>query len=165
MHAHAARSLAISTCFFNEEIAMGLLKEFRDFAMRGNVIDMAVGVVIGASFGKIVTSLVNDVMMPPIALWQKGADFSKMGKVIGAVSKEVEKDGAKTIVTEVVTIKYGALIQTMIDFAIVAFCLFIVIKLVNEAKKRFEEKKLEKPAEAPADIKLLTEIRDLLAKR
>lgn len=144
---------------------MGLLKEFRDFAMRGNVIDMAVGVIIGASFGKIVTSLVNDVLMPPIAYWQKGADFSKVGRVIGTITKEVEKDGVKTMVTEDVTIKYGALIQATIDFAIVAFCLFIVIKLVNEAKKRFEEKKLETPAEAPADIKLLTEIRDLLAKR
>lgn len=144
---------------------MGLIKEFRDFAMRGNVIDMAVGVIIGASFGKIVTSLVNDVMMPPIALWQQGADFSKLGRTIGAVTKVVEKDGVRTTISEDVVIKYGSLIQSTIDFAIVALCLFLVIKLMNEARKRFEEKKLEKPAEAPADIKLLTEIRDLLAKR
>jgi len=144
---------------------MGLLKEFREFAMKGNVVDMAVGVIIGGAFGKIVTSLVNDVMMPPIAYWQQGTDFSKMGKIIGTVSKIVKKDGMDVTVVEEVTIKYGALIQATVDFIIVALCLFIVIKIMNEARKRFEEKKLEKPAEAPADIKLLTEIRDLLAKR
>lgn len=144
---------------------MSLLKEFRDFAMRGNVIDMAVGVIIGASFGKIVTSLVNDVMMPPIAFWQQGADFSKLGKTIGTITKVVEKEGVKTSVTEDVVVKYGALIQASVDFIIVALCLFIVIKIMNEARKRFEQQKIEKPAEAPADIKLLTEIRDLLAKQ
>ena len=144
---------------------MGLLKEFRDFAMRGNVIDMAVGVVIGGAFGKIVTSLVNDVMMPPIALWQQGTDFSKLGKTIGTITKVVEKDGVTTTLTEDVVVKYGGLIQASVDFLIVAVCLFIVIKIMNEARKRFEQRQIEKPAEAPADIKLLTEIRDLLVAK
>lgn len=151
--------------FCNEENIMGLLKEFRDFAMRGNVVDMAVGVIIGGAFGKIVTSLVSDVMMPPIAYWQQGADFSKLGKTIGTVTKIVEKEGVKTTITEDVVVKYGSLIQATVDFLIVAVCLFLVIKIMNEARKRFEEQKIEKPAEAPADIKLLTEIRDLLAAK
>jgi len=144
---------------------MGLLKEFRDFAMRGNVVDMAVGVIIGGAFGKIVTSLVNDVMMPPIALWQQGADFSKLGHPLGTVTKIIEKDGVKSTITEEVVLKYGGLIQSVVDFTIVAICLFLVIKLMNTARKRFEQQKIDKPAEAPADIKLLTEIRDLLAAR
>ncbi|QDU26343.1 Large-conductance mechanosensitive channel [Anatilimnocola aggregata] len=144
---------------------MGLLKEFRDFAMRGNVVDMAVGVIIGGAFGRIVTSLVNDVMMPPIALWQQGADFSKMGRTIGTVTKTITKDGVESQVTEAVVLKYGSLFQSIVDFTIVAICLFLVIKIMNTARKRFEEQKIEKPAEAPADIKLLTEIRDLLAAK
>lgn len=135
---------------------MGLIKEFRDFAMRGNVIDMAVGVIIGASFGKVVTSLVEKVMTPPI-------------NYVTSAAKEVGSDP-----TKVPTFKwneffgkmdYVAFCGAIVDFLIVAFCLFMIIKVVNIAKKRFEEKKLETPAEAPADIKLLTEIRDLLAKQ
>jgi large conductance mechanosensitive channel len=144
---------------------MGLLKEFRDFAMRGNVVDMAVGVIIGGSFGKIVTSLVNDVMMPPIAYWQQGTDFSKLGQTIGTITKVVEKDGVEMTVKEEVVVRYGALIQATVDFLIVAICLFIVIKLMNEARKRFDKQQIETPAEAPADVKLLTEIRDLLAAK
>lgn len=134
---------------------MGLLKEFRDFAMRGNVVDMAVGVIIGGAFGKIVTSLVDNVMMPPIGYVTGGVDFKE---------KDIELL-AKTATSPGVTITYGVFVNAVIQFIIVAFCLFMVIKIMNEAKKRFEEKKLEKPAEAPADIKLLTEIRDLLARK
>lgn len=145
---------------------MGLLKEFRDFAMRGNVVDMAVGVIIGGAFGKIVTALVSNVFMPPIAYWQNGANFTETWKVkIGEITKSVDKDGMTELVKEAVEIKFGALLQATIDFLIVALCLFLVIKIMNEARKRFEQQKIEKPAEAPADIKLLTEIRDLLAAK
>jgi large conductance mechanosensitive channel len=144
---------------------MGLLKEFKDFALRGNVVDMAIGVIIGGAFGKIVSSLVSDVMMPPLALAMKGADFSKVGRVLGTVSKQVTVDGVTKTVTEDVVLKYGSFAQTILDFTIIAICLFFVIKAMNMAKARFEEKKAESPAEAPADIKLLTEIRDLLKAR
>ena len=133
---------------------MGLLKEFRDFAMRGNVIDMAVGVIIGASFGKIVDALVKNVMTPPISY------VSTSAKKVGDL--EIPPFSWKEFVSKVDYIPFAGAI---VDFLIVAFCLFLIIKAVNMAKKRFEEKKIEKPAEAPADIKLLTEIRDLLAKR
>jgi large conductance mechanosensitive channel len=134
---------------------MGLAKEFRDFAMRGNVVDMAVGVIIGGAFGKIVASLVDKVMMPPIGYLTGGIDFKD--KTYTLLEKTETSPG--------VVLGWGDFVNTLIQFTIVAFCLFLVIKLMNTAKKRFEEKKLESPAEAPADIKLLTEIRDLLAKR
>jgi large conductance mechanosensitive channel len=134
---------------------MGLFKEFRDFAMRGNVVDMAVGVIIGAAFGKIVTSLVDNIMMPPIGYAAGGIDFKD--KVITLVEK--------TATTPGVTIQYGAFINTIIQFLIVAFCLFLIIKAMNTAKARFEKKEDAKPVEAPPDIKLLAEIRDLLKAR
>ena len=133
---------------------MGLIKEFRDFAMRGNVIDMAVGVIIGASFGKVVSSLVEKIMTPPIHYVTASAKEAGTGKVPPFSWNEFT---AK--------IDYVSFLGAVVDFVIVAFCLFMIIKAVNIAKQRFEEKKLEKPAEAPADIKLLTEIRDLLAKQ
>jgi large conductance mechanosensitive channel len=132
---------------------MSLVKEFRDFAMRGNVVDMAVGVIIGASFGKIVSSLVDNVLMPPIGFLTGGVDF---------------KDKAWTLVEKTataagVTIKWGDFINTVIQFLIVAFCLFLIIKAMNPAKTAFEKKAAAAPPpEAPADIKLLAEIRDLL---
>ena len=133
---------------------MGLLKEFRDFAMRGNVIDMAVGVIIGASFGKIVDALVKNVMTPPINYVKDSGKVVGEGKVPefswGEFSGKVD---------------YVPFFGAIVDFIIVAICLFLIIKVVNIAKKRFEEQKIEKPAEAPADIKLLTEIRDLLAAK
>ena len=132
---------------------MGLLKEFRDFAMRGNVVDMAVAVIIGGAFGKIVTSLVDNVMMPPIGYLTKGVDF---------------KDAAFTLVPKSdsnpgITIQWGPFANTIIQFLIVALCLFLVIKAMNAAKTQFEEKAAAAPPpEAPADVKLLTEIRDLM---
>ncbi len=133
-------------------MALGLLKEFRDFAMRGNVVDMAVGVIIGAAFGKIVTALVDKVMMPPIGYLSGGIDFKD--KVATLVDKTATSPG--------VTIGWGEFVNTIIQFVIVAFCLFMVIKAMNTAKARFEAKEEAKPAEAPPDVKLLAEIRDLL---
>jgi len=132
---------------------MSLVKEFRDFAMRGNVVDMAVGVIIGAAFGKIVSSLVDNVLMPPIGFLTGGVDFKDKAWTL------VEK----TATTAGVTIKWGDFINTVIQFLIVAFCLFLIIKAMNTAKTAFEKKEAAAPPpEAPADIKLLAEIRDLL---
>ncbi len=129
------------------------MKEFKEFAIRGNVVDMAVGIVIGAAFGKIVKSLVADVIMPPIGLLLGDMDFSKMGWVI----KEATENA------EAVMIKYGAFFNTIVEFVIVAFAIFMVIKGMNNMKKKEEAK----PAAPPAPSKeenLLTEIRDLLKK-
>lgn len=126
-----------------------MLKEFKDFAMRGNVVDMAVGIIIGAAFGKIVSSLVSDVIMPPI------------GVVMGSVSFS---DLALTLGESGVTLNYGLFIDTVINFLIVAVAVFMLIKGINTLKRKEEEK----PAEVqklPAQEVLLTEIRDLLAKR
>jgi len=132
---------------------MSMVKEFREFAMRGNVVDMAVGIVIGAAFGKIVTSFVNDVLMPPIGIALGGVDFSDLVVTL----KEASGDVAA------VTVNYGSFIQTVIDFIIIAFAIFMVVKAMNSLKKKEEEKPAAPPA-PPADVVLLTEIRDLLKK-
>ena len=131
---------------------MGLMKEFKEFAMRGNVVDLAVGVVIGGAFGKITTSLVNDVIMPPIGMVLGKVDFKDLKLVIVPATETVKE----------VAISYGAFINTLIDFTIVAFALFIVIKAMNTLKKK--QAAAPTPATAPADVLLLTEIRDLLKK-
>ena len=113
---------------------MGMLKEFKEFAMRGNVVDMAVGIIIGAAFGKIVSSFVNDVIMPPIGLLLGNVDFSELALTLRE----------KTATAEAVTIKYGMFINTVLDFVIVAFAIFMVIKQMNRFKK-----KEEAPAPAP----------------
>jgi large conductance mechanosensitive channel len=128
-----------------------MFKEFKEFAMRGNVVDMAVGIIIGGAFGKIISSFVNDVMMPPIGLLLGGVDFSNIAVVL--------KD--KTADAAAVTIGIGAWINTVVDFTIVAFALFLVIKAMNSMKKKEEAA----PAAPPADIQLLTEIRDALKSR
>jgi large conductance mechanosensitive channel len=143
---------------------MSMLKEFKEFAMRGNVVDMAVGLVIGAAFGKIVTSLVNDVIMPPIGRLMGNMDFSKLSVKIGEATKKVVEGGQEKVVVEDILVKYGAFINTVIDFVIVAFCLFIVIKAMNALKRKKEEAPAA-PPEPPADVKLLTEIRDLMKAR
>lgn len=125
-----------------------MLKEFKEFALKGNVIDLAVGVIIGGAFGKIVTSLVNDLIMPIFALITSGMDFTKMKYVIGDV-----------------TINYGNFIQNVVDFLIIAFSIFIAIKLINRARRKEEAKEMEpeQPAPAPSpETQLLIEIRDLL---
>jgi len=144
---------------------MKLLKEFKDFTMKGNVLDLAVAVIIGGAFGKIITSFVNDILMPPIGMLLGNADFKEL-KILLQEGKEAVMDG-ETIVTAAVkevSLNYGMFIQNIIDFIIIAFCIFMVIK----AYKATERKKPETPAAPPAppqptnEEKLLTEIRDLL---
>ena len=130
---------------------MSMISEFKAFAMRGNVVDLAVGVVIGAAFGKIVTSLVNDVIMPPIGNLIGGIDFSAYKVVL----TEAGVDGKGEV-----AIQYGAFLNTMIQFAIIAFAIFLVVKAIN----RLNRKEEAAPEAPPADVVLLTEIRDLLKK-
>lgn len=134
---------------------MAIIKEFKEFAMRGNVVDLAVGVIIGAAFGKIVTSLVNDIIMPPIGFLLGGIDFSDKKIIL------VQADAAKKVAE--VAIRYGTFINSIIDFVIVAFCIFLVIKGINSMKKKEEEAPAAAPAPSNEEV-LLTEIRDLLAK-
>lgn len=135
---------------------MAVVKEFKEFAMRGNVVDLAVGVIIGAAFGKIVTSLVNDIIMPPIGYLTGGIDFKNLKILI--------KEGDPTKKIADVTINYGNFINTLIEFLIIAFCIFMIVKAINSLKKPEEA---PAPAPDPGPTKeevLLTEIRDLLAK-
>jgi large conductance mechanosensitive channel len=131
--------------------ATGLLKEFRDFAMRGNVVDLAVGVVIGGAFGKIVSSLVGDVIMPILTLFTSSADFTGLKYVIHAA-----KDGAPEA-----AINYGTFIQTIIDFVIIAFCIFLLVKAMNTLRRK-EEAIPAAPPEPTQSEKYLAEIRDIL---
>ena len=126
---------------------MGFIKEFKEFAVKGNVMDMAVGVIIGGAFGKIVTSLVNDVFMPIIGIITGGIDFTDLSVKVG----EAE-------------IKYGQFIQNVVDFILVALCIFLVIKAINKFKKK-EEEKPAAPPEPSKEEKLLGEIRDLLKEQ
>lgn len=132
---------------------MSFFKEFRDFAMRGNVVDLAVGVIIGAAFGKIVSSLVANIIMPPLGLLIGGVDFKQFRWVL----KPAEGD------IPAVVMEYGAFIQTIFDFVIVAFAIFMAIKLMN---KLYKKKEVEKPEPKPSKEELLlTEIRDLLKQQ
>lgn len=119
---------------------MGLVQEFKEFAIKGNAVDMAVGIIIGAAFGKVVTSLVNDIIMPPIGLIIGGVEF----KDLAIVLQESVVDEAGVVTTPEVAIKYGSFINTTIDFLIIAFTIFIVIKYMNKMMKKRE------PAPAPA---------------
>jgi len=132
---------------------MSMLKEFKEFAMRGNVIDLAVGVVIGGAFGKIVTALVDQIIMPPIGMLTGGIDFSQMKWVL----KPADISDPAHKVAEV-AIGYGNFINTLIQFIIIAFAIFLVVKTINKLSRRQEAA----PAAPPADVVLLTEIRDLL---
>ena len=135
---------------------MSFISEFKEFAMRGNAIDMAVGVVIGGAFGKIVSSLVGDIIMPVVGAITGGVNFTDLKLTL----KEAA-EGAPAV-----TINYGSFIQTMVDFLIIAFCIFCVIKALNTLKNKLPKEEEAAPAEpeTPADIALLTEIRDLLKK-
>lgn len=137
---------------------MGMMSEFREFAMRGNVIDLAVGVVIGGAFGKIVTALVDKVIMPPIGLLIGGVDFSKLAITLKAASV----DAAGKEIPPVV-LAYGEFINAVIQFVIVAFAIFMVVKAINRLHKKPEEAPAA-PAAPPEDILLLREIRDALKK-
>lgn len=133
---------------------MSMLQEFKEFAVKGNVVDMAVGIIVGAAFGKIVSSFVADVVMPPIGVLVGGVDFTKLAVNLKEASGDIPA----------VTLNYGNFIQTIVDFTIVAFAIFMVIKLINRLKKQ----EAEAPAPTPEPSKeelLLTEIRDLLKER
>jgi large conductance mechanosensitive channel len=130
---------------------MSMMSEFKDFAMRGNVMDMAVGIIIGGAFGKIVSSFVNDVLMPPLGLLLGNVDFSGLAVQLA----ETGADGKPVLW------KYGAFIQTTVDFVIIAFAIFMMIKWMNSLQKK-EEEPPAAPPEPSGEEKLLTEIRDLL---
>ena len=131
---------------------MSFIQDFKAFALKGNVVDMAVGVIIGGAFGKIVTSIVNNIIMPPIGVLTGGVDFTQLKLVI----KEAEGEA------EAVTLNYGQFIQDVVDFLIIAFCIFLMIKLMNKLMPKKEEPAA--PA-GPTQEELLTEIRDLLKKK
>jgi len=133
---------------------MKILKEFKSFAMRGNVLDLAVAVVIGGAFGKIVTSFVNDVLMPPIGLLLGSTDFSNLNILLKTATEE----------TEAVTLNYGIFINTIIDFLIVAFSIFMVIQAINKMKKQETVQPEEPPAPTKEEV-LLGEIRDILKEK
>lgn len=133
---------------------MGMMSEFKDFAMRGNVVDMAVGIVIGAAFGKIVSSFVSDILMPPLGIMMGGVDFKDLAVELQAASGDVPA----------VTLNYGSFIQTVVDFVIIAFAIFMVIKAMNNMKKK-EEAAPEEPKAPSEEVVLLTEIRDSLKNK
>lgn len=161
---------------------MAFFKEFKEFALKGNVMDMAVGVIIGGAFGKIVTSLVNDILMPPIGALLGNTDFSHLrldiSKMRDVTSSAIQTVGdavaggseiiAKTPEVEPVWWNYGAFIQQCVDFTILAFCIFLMVKLMNRISRKKEAKAAAAPAPAPQPSKeeqLLAEIRDLLREQ
>lgn len=140
---------------------MSLVKEFKEFAVKGNAVDMAVGIIVGAAFGKIVTSIVNDIIMPPIGKLLGGVNFTglfvNLGSETFATLADAKAAGAATL-------NYGAFLQTVVDFVIVAFAIFMLVKGINSLRKKEEEAPAE-PAAPPEDVILLREIRDALQKR
>ncbi|MEH0832921.1 large-conductance mechanosensitive channel protein MscL [Pectobacterium cacticida] len=133
---------------------MSIIKEFREFAMRGNVVDLAVGVIIGAAFGKIVSSLVSDIIMPPLGLLIGGVDFKQFSLIL----RDAEGD------IPAVVMNYGVFIQNIFDFIIVAFAIFMAIKLMNKLRRKQEDAP-DAPPKPSAEEKLLSEIRDLLKEQ
>ncbi len=133
---------------------MGMLQDFKKFAIKGNMVDMAVGIIIGAAFGKIVSSLVKDIIMPPVGLLIGGVDFKDL-----AYTLKQARDGADAI-----TINYGIFIQHLIDFLIVAMAIFIAVKVIQRLQRKEEEKPSEPPKPSKEEL-LLTEIRDLLKEK
>ena len=138
---------------------MGMMSEFKEFAVKGNAIDMAVGIIIGGAFGKIVSSLVKDVIMPPIGQMMGGVDFASLFYALGGASYETlaaaEEAGAAVI-------KYGSFIQTILDFVIIAFVIFMMVRAMNNMRRQ-EEEAPAAPPEPSDEVKLLTEIRDSLS--
>ena len=133
---------------------MSMMKEFKEFAVKGNVIDMAVGIIIGAAFGKIVASFVNDVLMPPLGLLIGNVNFTDLAITL----KEAVGDNPAVL------LKYGAFIQTVFDFVIIAFAIFMMVKWINKLKKKEEAAPAAPPAPSKQEV-LLTEIRDILKQR
>lgn len=136
-----------------------IIQEFKKFAIRGNVVDMVVGVIIGGAFGKIVSSIVNDLIMPTIGVIIGGVNFTDLKLTL----KKAVMEGDK-VVSPAVTINYGNFLQTTLDFLIIAIAVFLLIKAINALNKKKEET-TKAPVAPPADIQLLTEIRDLLKER
>jgi large conductance mechanosensitive channel len=143
---------------------VGFIKEFKDFAVRGNVIDLAVGIIIGGAFGKIVSSAVGDILMPPLGMLMGKIDFKDKKIVLQDAVTSIEA-GVSKIVTPEVAITYGSFIQNVIDFTLVAFAVFLLIKGINTLKKREAAAPPPAPPAPSPTEKLLGEIRDLLAKR
>lgn len=136
------------------------IQEFKEFALKGNVMDMAVGIIIGGAFGKIVSSLVNDIIMPPIGLIT-GSSFDDAKVIL----REAQTDAASgEVLKEAITLNWGSFVQATVDFFIIAFCIFLLIKLMNSLRKKQAEQP-EAPAPTPEDIELLREIRDELKRR
>lgn len=136
------------------------IQEFKEFALKGNVMDMAVGIIIGGAFGKIITSLVNDIIMPPIGLIT-GSSFEDAKIVL----REAQTDAASgEVLKEAITLNWGSFVQTTVDFFIIAFCIFVLIKAMNSFRKK-EAEQPATPAPTPEDIQLLREIRDELKRR
>jgi len=154
---------------------MGLLKEFREFAMRGNVIDLAVGVVIGSAFGKIISSLVSNIIMPPLNLLTSkfGVNFTDLAYKIKTEAPKLNADGTMLledgkpvmVFQNYPILNYGPFIQSVVDFLLVAAAIFLVVKAINTAKAKFDVAKAETPAAPPEDVALLREIRDALVNR
>ena len=137
-------------------------QEFKEFALRGNVMDMAVGIIIGGAFGKIVSSLVDDILMPIVGLFTGGINFSELAYVI----KPAEFNAAGEEIVAATTLNYGLFIQNIIDFLIIALVIFMMIRGINSLRKKQEEPATPEPAPEPSDeVKLLTEIRNLLDKK
>lgn len=132
---------------------MKVLEEFREFAVKGNVVDMAVGIIIGMAFGRVVQSLVNDIIMPPIGMAIGGVDFSNLAVVLKQATEQAEA----------VTISYGAFIQTLIDFLIIALAIFVAVKVINRLNREEEEKPAAPPVPSE-ELLVLREIRDELKK-
>jgi len=147
---------------------MGLIKEFKEFAMKGNVVDMAVGIIIGAAFGKIVGSLVADVIMPPIGKLIGNVKFTDLSVSLGAGNEVKDAVTGKMVPGPEVLLNYGNFLQTVFDFLIVAAAVFAMIKIMNTAKAKFEKQAAATPpapAAPPEDVLLLREIRDALKSR
>jgi large conductance mechanosensitive channel len=140
---------------------MSLMKEFREFAVKGNAVDMAVGIIVGGAFGKIVSSLVNDVIMPPIGKLLGGVDFSNLFINLGAVHYDTL---AKAKEAGAATLNYGSFFQAVVDFVIVAFAIFMMVRAINNLRKKEEAKPAPAPPAPPEDVVLLREIRDSLKK-
>ncbi len=149
---------------------MKFVEEFKAFALKGNVIDMAVGVIIGGAFGKIVSSVVANIIMPPIGVLVGGVDFTKLSVTIKDAVPAVLNEAGEEIeaAKEAVTLNYGQFLQDALDFVIIAFCIFIMVKFITKLTTKKKEEKPAEPAPAPepsAEEKLLTEIRDLLKEK
>ncbi len=142
-----------------------ILNEFKEFALKGNVMDMAVGVIVGGAFGKIVTSVVSDVIMPPLAMLLGNVNFADMKWVLKPGTPEVVDKSGNVVVeaVEAISLNYGAFVQNCIDFLVIAICIFFMVKGINRLSRK--KKEAPQPAEPSAEEKLLTEIRDLLKEK